>query len=73
MIGSYSDNQRDAYQKKRRVQPKGEMHTNAKLTNEQAAEIRQRYADGEYQVPLALEYGVSQRVISLIVRGETYK
>ena len=73
MIGSYSDNQRDAYQKRRKLQPKGEAHTNAKLTNEQAAEIRQRYAAGEFQVPLAKEYGVSQRAISLIVRGETYK
>lgn len=73
MIGSYSDNQKDAYQKQRRVQPKGGAHVNAKLTNEQAEEIRNRYAAGEYQVPLAKEYGVSQRVISLIVRGESYK
>ncbi len=73
MIGSYSDNQRDAYTKKRRTQPQGEAHTNAKLTNEQAAEIRRRYKASEYQVPLAKEYGVSQRVISLIVRGESYK
>jgi len=73
MIGSYSDNQRDAYTKRRRTQPQGEAHTNAKLTNEQAAEVRRRYEAGEYQVPLAKEYGVSQRVISLIVRGESYK
>lgn len=73
MIGSYADNQKDAYQKGRRVQPKGGDHANAKLTNEQAAEIRQRYEAGEFQVPLAKEYGVSQRVISLIVRGESYK
>lgn len=73
MIGSYADNQRDAYQKRRREQPKGEKHVNAKLTNEQANQIRQRYAAGEYQVPLAKEFGVSQRVISLIVRGETYR
>jgi hypothetical protein len=72
-LGSFADNQRDAYRKKRRAQPRGEAHTNAKLTNQQAVEIRQRYATGEYQVPLAKEYGVSQRVISLIVRGETYK
>jgi hypothetical protein len=73
MIGSYSDNQRDAYSKKRRVQPKGQHHANAKLTNEQAEEVRLRYGAGEYQVPLAKEFGVSQRVISLIVRGESYK
>lgn len=72
-IGSYSDNQRDAYTKKRKVQPKGERHTNAKLSNQQVTEIRERYAAGEYQVPLAKEYGVSQRAISLIVREETYK
>ncbi len=71
-VGSYADNQLDAYRKKRRSQPKGEKHANAKLTNKQAEEIRKRYAAGEYQVPLAKEYGVSQVVISLIVRGETY-
>lgn len=72
-IGSYSDNQKDAYQKKRKVQPKGAAHVNAKLTKEQVAEIRKRYTAGEYQMPLAKEFKVSQRSISLIVRGETYK
>jgi hypothetical protein len=71
-LGSFTDNMRDAYNKKRKVQPKGEKHANAKLTNQQAEDIRRRYASGEYQTPLATEYGVSQRVISLIVRGETY-
>lgn len=72
-LGSYSDNQSDAYKKKRKTQPKGEKHSNAKLTNKQAATIRRRYKKGERQVPLSEEYKVSQRVISLIVRGETYK
>jgi hypothetical protein len=72
-LGSYAENQRDAYHKKRRSQPKGEAHTNAKLTNTQAATIRARYATGETQVSLAAAYGVSQRAISLIVRRETYK
>lgn len=72
-LGSFTDNMRDAYSKKRKVQPRGQHHANAKLTNQQAEEIRQRYEAGEYQVPLAQEYGVSQRVISLIVRGESYK
>lgn len=73
MVGSYTDNQLDAYKKKRKTQPKGEAHKNAKLSNIQAQEIRSRYANGEYQIPLAKEYKVSQRAISLIVRGETYK
>lgn len=72
-LGSFSDNQLDAYRKNRRAQPKGECHVNAKLTTAQVAEIRERYKNGELQIPLAKEYGVSQRCISLIVRGETYK
>jgi hypothetical protein len=63
----------DAYKKKRKQQPTGARHVNAKLTAAQATEIRKRYTAGELQVPLAKEYGVSQRAISLVVRGETYK
>jgi hypothetical protein len=72
-LGNYSDNQKDAYEKKQRTQPKGANHANAKLTSKQVVQIRKRYSQGELQVPLAKEYKVSQRVISLIVRGETYK
>ena len=72
-LGTFTDNAKDAYTKKRKNQPKGQYHANAKLTNEQAMEIRMRYKKGELQIPLAKEYGVSQRVISLIVRGETYR
>lgn len=72
-LGTFTDNQHDAYKKGRQKQPKGEKHSNAKLTNAQVQEIRNRYGAGEYQVPLAKEYGVSQRAISLIVRMETYK
>ena len=72
-LGSFTDNQLDAYKKKRRSQPKGELHVNSKLTKEQVMSIRDRYKLGEYQVPLANEFNVSQRCISLIVRGETYK
>ncbi len=72
-LGTFTDNMRDAYAKNRKAQPKGERHANAKLTNLQAEAIRKRYREGELQIPLAKEYGVSQRAISLIVRGETYK
>jgi DNA-binding transcriptional regulator YiaG len=73
-IGSYSDNQLDAYTKKRKVQPKGGNHVNAKLTNKQAVEIRRAYeVHGLTQKQLANKFDVSQRTISLIVRGETYK
>jgi hypothetical protein len=72
-LGTFTDNMIDAYRKERKKQPKGSNHVNAKLTVVQVATIRTRYKNGEYQVPLAKEYGVSQRCISLIVRGETYK
>jgi hypothetical protein len=71
-VGTLGDNMKDAYRKKRKAQPNGEKHVNAKLSNQQAKKIRQRYKNGEFQVPLAREYGVSQRVISLIVQGKTY-
>lgn len=72
-IGTYSDNQKDAYNKKRRTQPKGELHTNSKLTDAQADTIRKMYATGIYfQQDLAERFSVSQRVVSLIVRNETY-
>lgn len=72
-IGTYTTNQLDAYKRGRRAQPAGESHTNAKLTNKQAADIRNRYRDGVYQKELAKLFGVSQRVISLVTRGETYQ
>lgn len=51
----------------------GERNPSAKLTEAQAREIRRRYANGERQVALALEFGVTQSAVSLIVRGLTWK
>jgi len=71
-LGSMRTNMLDAYRKKRKVQPKSG-HVNAKLTPAQVLEIRRVYdAGGVRQVDLAKQYGVSQRVISLVVRRETY-
>jgi hypothetical protein len=52
----------------------GAGHANAKLTVEQVAEIRSRYVRGQSptQTELAREYGVSQGVISSVIRGEKY-
>lgn len=77
--GSLVDNSVDAWAKGRNcfqngvTRPAAEAHANAKLTNQQAREIVERYdAGGVRQIDLAAEYGVSQRVISLITRGESY-
>jgi hypothetical protein len=71
-LGNYEDNQKDAYSKNRKVQPKGVQHINAKLTTPQVKAIRRAYVGGNTQMQLAKEYGVSQRTISLIVRQESY-
>lgn len=71
-VGSYTENQLDAYAKKRRRVFKGEAHANARLTNKQAEKIRALYADGMSQDKIAALYGVAQNTISLIVRGLSY-
>lgn len=72
-LGTNTDNQLDCYLKNRRAQPKSK-HVNAKLTPAQVLDIRYRYDNKlALQIPLAREFGVSQRVVSLLVRRETYK
>lgn len=71
-LGTFSDNQLDAYNKKRKVQPKGEAHANAKLSNAQAEEVRVLYTEGWTQVRLALRFGISQTAISRIIRNIGY-
>lgn len=72
-LGSMRANLLDAYAKGRKEQPKSG-HANAKLTPQAVQEIRHAYdVYGARQVDLASKYRVSQRVISLVVRRETYK
>lgn len=73
-LGSMGTNLKDAYDKGRKVQPRGAAHANAKLSTADVRAIRLCYIRGKVrQVDLAAHYRVSQRVISLVVRGETYK
>jgi hypothetical protein len=44
----------------------------AKLTEEQAADIRRRVAGGETQKSAGARYGVSQPNVSMLVRGKTW-
>jgi hypothetical protein len=72
-IGTATDNMLDMYQKGRHPVYRGEAHTNAKLTQLQADEIRALYASTKVrQTDLAARYGVSQRVISNIILGRSY-
>ena len=54
----------------------GSANSNAKLTDEQVREIRKLYVPYSKQfgtVALAKKYGVTNRVIGLIVNGKAYK
>ncbi len=57
-----------------RMDKSGENNGRHKLTEEQVAEIRQKYIPRKYGVvKLAQEYGVSKSMISYIIRGENWK
>lgn len=51
---------------------KGEDHVNAKLTNEQAKQIKQLYKKGVRQCKLADYFNVSQTTIRRIINGKRY-
>lgn len=68
-IGTQADNVRDMVSKKRGVNLSGERHWNAKLSDLQVVEIRERYAQGDttYQ-ELAHEYQVTSEEIGKVIR-----
>ena len=75
-LGTHQDNMADRSRKGRSSGGRmvGTEHPNAKLTDDMVREIRHLYASGEYmQKDLARMYGVSDMVISLLVRGKTWK
>lgn len=60
---------RDTFSSPRPLRPRHPNHPNAKLTTEQAAEIRQKHASGSSQLSLAREYGMSRGAIWFVVRS----
>lgn len=52
---------------------KGEDHPMAKLTDDQAMEIRKRYAGGETSESICVDYGVSRSLADMIGRGDIFK
>ena len=73
-VGSNADNAQDRENKKRNRPPCGEAQGASKLTDDKVIKIRLRYkAGGIYQRELAKEFGVSQRLISLVTRCEAWK
>ncbi len=74
-LGSQADNVRDMYAKGRNKQSPqpGERNGMARLTNEQAAKIRQMVAAGSKQIEACRRFGVSPMTVSRIVRGKAWK
>lgn len=69
-LGTYSDNQRDAYERGRRPFLGGDKSANAKLTEQQAYAI---ISDSRAQASIAIEYGVSKSLVSAIKTGSAWK
>jgi hypothetical protein len=71
-VGTYAENQLEAYARRRRTAFKGHTHTNAKQTKESIVLIKDMYAHGISQEAIARLLGVSQTSISKIILGATY-
>jgi HNH endonuclease len=70
-LGTQLQNIEDRQRKGR--QARGERINATKLTPEQVREIRERYAAGERQIPLAKEYGINHGTVSRIVNREFWE
>ncbi len=72
-LGTRADNIRDMYNKKREYILKCEENGRSKLTKDLVIKIRSEYEqENIYQWVLAEKYGVSQPVISKIIRNERW-
>jgi hypothetical protein len=75
-IGTQLDNIKDMYKKNRGsiyFTGKGENNPNAKLTNDQVRDIRNKYIPFKYGTrKLAIEYKMAQQTIWKIVKGQRY-
>lgn len=74
LVGTQLDNIRDMESRGRRRPPRPEMARTAKLDRSRVEEIRRLYVEGGVsQAELGRRYGVSDRNVSLIVRGLTWR
>lgn len=71
-VGTYAENQLEAYARRRRTAYRGETHANAKQTRESVALVRDLSVHGISQEDIAALLGVSQTSISLLLRRKTY-
>lgn len=72
-IGTPADNARDMIERGRKVVTRGEGFKSTKLTESQVRAIRKLYSEGVSQMDLAEQFGVTNKNISLIVLGKTWR
>jgi DNA invertase Pin-like site-specific DNA recombinase len=74
MLGTQSDNMRDAASKGRLSGPnrRGERNSRAVLTEAQVRDVRRRRRDGEAMTRIARSYEVSVGAIQKIVYGKSW-
>jgi len=71
-LGTNAENAADSARKARR--PRGSRNSQAKLTEGQVLEIRERYTQGGVtQKELAASYGISHALVSFIVTRKAWK
>lgn len=71
-VGTYAENQIEAYARRRRTAYRGAAHSNAKQTKESIMLIRDMHAHGVSQEAIARLLQVSQSGISKILLGVSY-
>lgn len=66
--GTQSENVADMMNRGRNVAPQGSAHGNSKLTEDQIADIRNRFASGETKTDIARDFNVSRYAIYWIIK-----
>ena len=54
------------------LRPVGENHCNARLTDDQVRDIRQRISNGQRNIDIANHYGITYHIVSKIKRKLSY-
>lgn len=72
-LGTFSQNQLDAYSRGRRAQPKGHNHKNSKLSPEQVRIIRKLFAEGVSSPKIGKQFDVDESTILNIIHCRTYR
>jgi len=72
-LGTAADNVHDMVAKGRDARPIGADHPNARLSAEQANEIRSLRADGWTHAELSARFGISTASCHNVLTGKTYR